>query len=44
MHETLGKVLIKWMKTISKTFKNHKFSKYGMKPARPSNEKDVKTC
>ena len=42
MHETLEKVLIKWMKTISSTIKNDKFSKYDMKPARPSNEKDVK--
>ena len=36
MHKTLEKVLIKWMKTISKTFKNDKFSEYDMKPARPS--------
>ena len=42
MHETLEKFLIKWMKTISTTFKNNKFSEYDMKPARPSNEKDVK--
>ena len=36
MHKTLEKVLIKWMKPISKTFKNDKFSEYDMKPARPS--------
>ena len=42
MHETLEKVLIKWMKTISSTIRNDKFSKYDKKPARPSNEKDVK--
>ena len=36
MHETLEKVLIKWMKTISSTIKNDKFSKYDMKPDRPS--------
>ena len=42
MHETLEKFLIKWMKTMSTTFKNNKFSEYDMKPARPSNEKDVK--
>ena len=40
MHETLEKVLIKWMKTISSTFKNDKFSEYHMKPDRPSNKKD----
>ena len=42
MHSTLEKVLIKWMKTISKTFKNDKFSKYDMKPDRPPNKKDKK--
>ena len=42
MHETLEKVLIKWMKTMSSTVRNDKFSKNDMKPARPSNEKDVK--
>ena len=36
MPETLEKVLIKWMKTISSTIKNDKFSKYDMKPDRPS--------
>ena len=41
MHETLEKVLIKWMKTIPSTFKNDKFSKYDVKPTGPSNEKDV---
>ena len=38
MHETLEKVLIKWMKTISGTVKNDKFSEYDMKPDRPSNK------
>ena len=42
MHSTLENVLIKWMKTISKTFKNGKFSKYDMKPDRPPNKKDKK--
>ena len=32
----LKQVLVKWMKTISKTFKNDKFSEYKLKPARPS--------
>ena len=36
MHKTLEKVLIKWIKTISQTFKNDKFREYDMKPARPS--------
>ena len=36
MHETLEKVLIKWMKTISSTIKNNKFIKYDMKPDRLS--------
>ena len=35
MHETLEKVMIKWMKTISKTFENDKVSEYDMKPDRP---------
>ena len=35
MHETLEKVMIKWMKTISKTFENDKVSEYNMKPDRP---------
>ena len=39
MHETLEKVLIKWMKTISSTFKNDKFSEYDMKPDRQSDKK-----
>ena len=43
MHETLEKVLILWMKTISSTFKNDKFSEYDMKPARKSNRKDKKS-
>ena len=38
MHETLEKVLIKWMKTIRKTIKNDEFSEYDMKPDRPSNK------
>ena len=42
MLETLEKVLMKWMKTISSTIKNDKFSNYDMKTARPCNEKDVK--
>ena len=42
MHSTLEKALIKWMKTISKAFKNDKFSKYDMKPDRPTNKKDKK--
>ena len=42
MHETLEKVLIKWMKTISSTIKNDKISKYDMKPCRPSSKEDVK--
>ena len=42
MHSTLEKALIKWMKTISKAFKNDKFSKYDMKPDRPTNRKDKK--
>ena len=42
MHSTLEKVLIKWMKTISKTFKNDQFSKYDMKPDRPPNKKNNK--
>ena len=42
MHETLEKVLIKWMKTISSTIKNDKFGEYDMKPARPSSKKDKK--
>ena len=42
MPETLEKVLIKWMKTISSTIKNDKISKYDMKPCRPSSKKDVK--
>ena len=37
MHEILEKVLIKWMKTISSIIKNDQFSKYDMKPDRPSN-------
>ena len=40
MHSALEKVLIKWMKPISKTFKNDKFSKHDMKPDRPPNKKD----
>ena len=36
MHETLEKILIKWMKTISSTIKNDKFIKYDMKPDRLS--------
>ena len=40
MHETLEKLLIKWMKTISSTFKNNKFSEYDMKPDRQSDKKD----
>ena len=39
MHETLEKVLIEWMKTISSTFKNDKFSEYDMKPDRQSDKK-----
>ena len=42
MHETLEKVLIKWMKTIPSTIKNDKFSEYDMNPARPSSKEDVK--
>ena len=42
MHSTLEKALIKWMKTISKTFKNDMFSKHDMKPDRPTNKKDKK--
>ena len=41
-HCTLEKALIKWMKTMSKTFKNDKFSKYDMKADRPTNKKDKK--
>ena len=33
-----NKVIIKWMKTISKTFENDKFSQYDMKPDRPFNK------
>ena len=40
MHETLEKVLIKWMKTIRKTIKNDEFSEYDMKPDRPSNKSE----
>ena len=41
MHSNLEEVLIKWMKAISKIFKNDKFSKYDMKPEpdRPLNKK-----
>ena len=42
MPETLEKVLIKSMKTISSTIKNDKICKYDMKPCRPSSKKDVK--
>ena len=42
MHETLEKVLIKWMKTIPSTIKNDQFSEYDMNPARPSSKEDVK--
>ena len=44
MHETLEKVLIKLMKTISKTFKNDTFSKHDIKRSRPSSKKDVKSA
>ena len=37
MYEILEKVLIIWMKTISSIIKNDHFSKYDMKPDRPSN-------
>ena len=39
MHKILDKTLIKWMKTISSTLKNEKFSKYDMKPHKPVNKK-----
>ena len=39
MYKILDKTLIKWMKTISSTLKNDKFSKYDMKPDKPVNKK-----
>ena len=42
MHGTLEKVLKEWIKTISSTFRNVKFSEYDMRPPRPSNKKDRK--
>ena len=42
MHKTLNEDLVKWMKTLRKTFKDDMFSRYDMKPDKPLNKKDRK--
>ena len=42
MHKTLDEALVKWMKTLRKTFKDDMFSRYDMKPDKPLSKKDRK--
>ena len=39
MHKTLDEALVKWMKTLRKTFKYDIFSRYDMKPDKPLSNK-----